>query len=448
MKLSRPLILLALAAILPLTLLSAVLGVSSLRQEQRAMQTEAEARVDLAEVLVQQALNRHVAVLSTVAQSQLFDGQLDLDRLSTDLDRVARSQAEWVAIFLSDAEGKRIVTVPSGRAYPARVGDLDSHRVAVRTARPVVGQIMRRPNGILAFAVRVPIVRGGKVLYVVSALVAPDGLRSLFLANPLPAGWRAGLVDASGRVVVAINARQEAVGGFATPDTLKVRAQSPSGFAETRNLEGAEMISAYKILPAFGWSVHAAIPLDAYRAPIVRSLWLLGATGAVTLSLAGLFLWRLMRELAVRQRQAAAAEEAKRMEALGRMTGGVAHDFNNLLMIVQGSAEMVKRRRGEPERVGALADAILSAAQRGQSLTRQLLAFARRGRHEPVDFLLQDRVAALAELIRRAVGDKVVTTVTVGSGVWAVRADPDALEIALINLAVNARDAMPDGGPC
>ena len=134
------------------------------------------------------------------------------------------------------------------------------------------------------------------------------------------------------------------------------------------------------------------------------------------------------------------------MEALGRMTGGVAHDFNNLLMIVQGSAEMVKRRRGEPERVGALADAILSAAQRGQSLTRQLLAFARRGRHEPVDFLLQDRVAALAELIRRAVGDKVVTTVTVGSGVWAVRADPDALEIALINLAVNARDAMPDGG--
>ena len=447
MKLSRPLILLALAAVLPLTVLAAVVGVTGLRQEQQVMQTEAEARVDLASVLVQQELDRHVAVLSAVAQSGLFDGPLDAPAVGAYVDRIAHSQPFWRAIFVSDASGRRLASsTTAGMVYPDRAVDTESHRLAVTTARPVVGRIMRRPNGVLAFVVRVPVIRGGKVAYIASALIEPEGLRRLYLGNPLPEGWRAGLIDASGRVVVRINAPQEAVGGFAPPDTLRIRQQSSSGFAQTMSLEGAPMISAFKVLPGYRWSIHAAIPYDLYQAPLTRSLWLLGGAAALSLLLAGLFLWLLARETALRQREVEALEEGRRMEALGRMTGGVAHDFNNLLMIVQGSAEMLKRRRAEPERIGIFADAILSAAQRGQTLTRQLLAFARRSAHEPVDFNLQDRAAILDELIRRSVGERVVSTLSVPASAWPLRADPDALEIALINLAVNARDAMPDGG--
>ena len=446
MKLSRPLILLALAAILPLTVLAAGLGVSGLRQEQQAMQADAEARVDLASVLVQQTLDRQVAVLASIAESRVFDGPPDVASLSEFLGRVSKLQPSWRTLTVSDPGGAILAAAPAGPGYPKTVVETESLQRAVRTGRPAVGRITRRDDGVLAFAVRTPVIRNDKVAYVLSARMEPDGLRRLFLSSPLPPGWRAGLIDASGRVVVGVNARQEALGGFATADTLQMRQRSQSGFGQTRNLEGGVMVSAFKVLPEYGWSVHAGIPLDAYRAPIVRSLWLLGGASILSLLLMGLFLFLLFRELGLRQREGAALEEARRMEALGRMTGGVAHDFNNLLMIVQGSAEMLKRRRAEPERVMAFADAILAAAHRGQGLTRQLLVFARRNAHEPVDFRLQDRAAELDELIGRAVGEKVAATLNIPPELWPLRADPDALEIALINLAVNARDAMSDGG--
>jgi signal transduction histidine kinase/CheY-like chemotaxis protein len=446
LKLSRPLILLTLAAILPLTVLSAALGVSSLQQEQQAMQSEAEARVDLAAAVLERELQRQIAVLSAVAQSPMFDGPLDRPALTTYLQRLAKTQPLWRAVILSDPAGGRLVSMPETVAVPGKAVDIDSHRLAVATRRPVVGRIMRRPSGLMIFSVRAPVVRDGKVRYVVSAGVDPNSLRSLFLRDPLPDGWRAGVIDASGRVVMRINGSQEAVGGFATPDSLRTRELSSRGFAQTMSLEGEPIINAFKVLPGFDWSVHASIPLTLYRAPVVRSVWLLGIAAIVTALLAGTFLWLFAREIGLRQRQEEALEETRRMEALGRMTGGVAHDFNNLLMIVQGSAEMLKRRRSEPHRVESFADAILSATQRGQALTRQLLTFARRGAHEPVNFRLQERAETLSELIRRAVGEKVVVTVMVPPDAWAVRADPDVLEIALINLAVNARDAMPEGG--
>jgi two-component system NtrC family sensor kinase len=124
----------------------------------------------------------------------------------------------------------------------------------------------------------------------------------------------------------------------------------------------------------------------------------------------------------------------------------VAHDFNNLLMIMQGSAEALKRRRADPEKAAKLTDAILSAAERGQAITRQLLAFARRSAHEPVSFDLATRAADLLTLLRGSTRGDIQTSLSIPEGTWPVHADRNALEVALINLAVNARDAMPAGG--
>jgi signal transduction histidine kinase len=128
------------------------------------------------------------------------------------------------------------------------------------------------------------------------------------------------------------------------------------------------------------------------------------------------------------------------------MTGGVAHDFNNLLMILLGNAEALKRRRGDPDRVAVIAERILAAVQRGETLTRQLLAFGRRSAHAPVSFRLQDRAGDLVELLTRSTGGDIKPTCSIPDDTWPVYADPNALEMALVNLAVNARDAMSEGG--
>jgi two-component system NtrC family sensor kinase len=182
-------------------------------------------------------------------------------------------------------------------------------------------------------------------------------------------------------------------------------------------------------------------------APFRRSLWLIGIGIVATLLMAVSFLWLLLRELRLRRAEEQGMESARRLEALGRMTGGVAHDFNNLLMIVQGGAEGIKRRLSDPEKLRTFSDAIIAAVQRGQALTRQLLAFAQRSAHEPVSFRLQDRAAELKDLITRSVRENVELKLSIPASTWPVRADPNALEVALINLAVNASDAMPNGGP-
>ncbi len=201
------------------------------------------------------------------------------------------------------------------------------------------------------------------------------------------------------------------------------------------------------MLPIGNWSVHIGVPRDVFMAPLQRSLWLIGVGLAATLLLAVTFLWLLLREIKLRRQEEQGMESARRLEALGRMTGGVAHDFNNILMIVQGGAEGIKRRTADRERQQSYSDTILAAVQRGQSLTRQLLAFAQRGAHEPVSFRIQDRAAELKDLLGRSVRENVEVWLSVPSDTWPACADPNALEVALINLAVNASDAMPEGGP-
>jgi two-component system NtrC family sensor kinase len=183
---------------------------------------------------------------------------------------------------------------------------------------------------------------------------------------------------------------------------------------------------------------------------------LAAALGLFTLSFLA---WRLTgRELAAatsalqererRERAEAAMREVQHFEALGRLTGGVAHDFNNLLMIVQGSAQALKRRIAKVEdgKVQAFLEAILTAVQRGESLTRQLLAFSRRSAHEPTNIDLKRSAPDLQATLSRSTRGNIQISLSVPDGTWPVYADASALEIALINLAVNARDAMPDGG--
>jgi PAS domain S-box-containing protein len=137
--------------------------------------------------------------------------------------------------------------------------------------------------------------------------------------------------------------------------------------------------------------------------------------------------------------------QSQKLEALGQLTGGIAHDFNNLLMIVSGHAELLRRRLSESRDLQAI-DAIRSAAGRGESLTRQLLTFSRRQRLAPVVVDLRDRIEAVRHMLGSTLHDSIQLHCEIAGDLWPVEVDIGELELSLVNIAVNARDAMPDGG--
>jgi two-component system, NtrC family, sensor kinase len=140
-----------------------------------------------------------------------------------------------------------------------------------------------------------------------------------------------------------------------------------------------------------------------------------------------------------------ALRQAQHLKAIGQLTGGVAHDFNNLLMIISGSVQRL-RRDLTGEQHARLLDMIANATSRGESLTRQLLAFSRRQTLTPAVIDLGERLPELRDMLNRSLRGDITITVVVPHKNCAVKVDPSELELALLNLAVNARDAMPNGG--
>jgi signal transduction histidine kinase len=137
---------------------------------------------------------------------------------------------------------------------------------------------------------------------------------------------------------------------------------------------------------------------------------------------------------------------AQRMEAIGHLTGGIAHDFNNLLGVIIGNVEaLLESVRANPDQV-ELAEEVLKGAGRGADLTHRLLAFARQQPLSPRVVDLNERLPAILAMLRRTLGESIHVSATLAEGLWPTRIDPSQIEDALLNLAINARDAMPNGG--
>src|SRR5215471_16953211 len=154
---------------------------------------------------------------------------------------------------------------------------------------------------------------------------------------------------------------------------------------------------------------------------------------------------RLQQEHALEQARNAALQSQK-MEAVGQLTGGVAHDFNNLLTSILGTADLLNQRDDLPEDVKAHLSSIIRSADRGASLTQRLLAFSRRQALEPRQLDVNRLVGGMSDLLRRTLGESVSIETILAGGLWKTSVDPNQLENALLNLAINARDAMASGG--
>jgi hypothetical protein len=143
-----------------------------------------------------------------------------------------------------------------------------------------------------------------------------------------------------------------------------------------------------------------------------------------------------------------ALRQSQKMEAVGQLTGGIAHDFNNLLTGIVGSLELLQARlnRGRTDNVARYIDAAMTSANRAAALTHRLLAFARRQPLVPKIVDVNRLVVSLEDLLRRTIGEAIDLKIVASEDLWSTLCDPNQLESALLNLAINARDAMPDGG--
>jgi len=154
---------------------------------------------------------------------------------------------------------------------------------------------------------------------------------------------------------------------------------------------------------------------------------------------------RLSRETRERQKAEEALRQSQKMEAMGQLTGGVAHDFNNLLMVASSGMDLLERTT-DPARRERLRQGIRQAIDRGASLTQQLLAFSRRAPLKPEVVDLEKCLSGMHTLLDRSLREDVTVEIRLAPDLWRVEVDVSQLEVAVLNIAINARDAMPDGG--
>jgi signal transduction histidine kinase len=303
-----------------------------------------------------------------------------------------------------------------------------------------------------------------------------DGVITVTVSPQYFQDFYAKLVDAS-RDYTAALVRTDGVGLVRYPvpaagdnrdqNLLNAVAEHADGgiFRARSTVDGVDRLAAYDRLPNYPIYATVARSWDSIvaewqHAVMTHLFFGVPATlGLVALSLLALRRTRLeqaaMEEARAATRQRDAAEEALRqsqkMEAIGHLTGGVAHDFNNLLTVVLGNIELAQRQlenwtEASQDRMRRTLTQAMRGAQRGATLTQRLLAFSRRQPLSPKPLDLNKLVGGLTEFLRRSLGETVDLETVGAAGLWKVEADPVQLEAALLNLAVNARDAMPNGG--
>ena len=154
----------------------------------------------------------------------------------------------------------------------------------------------------------------------------------------------------------------------------------------------------------------------------------------------------VLRDITDRKEARQQLQQAQKMEAIGQLTGGIAHDFNNMLAIVLGNLELAVERAAEGRDVGKLLNLALDGATRGSDLTKRLLAFSRQQFLEPRLVDINDMIGEMADILHRTIGEGVEIAMEPGSDIWGTKIDPIQLQSAVLNLAINGRDAMPEGG--
>jgi signal transduction histidine kinase len=429
--------LIALAALVPLLLFAAFqLGYSALEQR-RVLETRALSQSEAVILRSDGEFKRLATLLDALATSSVLRKedwgsfrarQAEMVSLNPDVARVEVRDGSSGAILFSDGllAGSTIRVVGPAVAERTRfIGFSKSPSCRCLLFERRGGSATGRAL-VLTMAVKAETFHGllpSRADYEVSALSGPGGW---FIARTLDH-----------------EARFATLGSSYLRDA--VRGGEQNGIYRGRTLEGLENYSAFSRSRLTGWTAHLALGSDYLDNPAQRYFLSLGLAGLLSLLLAALLIAFAIRQMAEARRLAERMQQSQKMEALGQLTGGLAHEFNNLLTPVIGVLDQLTRREGLDERGKRLAAGALSSAQRAAKLTEQLLAFSRRQRLSVGPINVQVLLANVSQLVERTISNRHSFTIEADPVASCVRSDLNQLELALLNLAINARDASPDG---
>jgi signal transduction histidine kinase/CheY-like chemotaxis protein len=441
----RSLAALGIAAMLPTIVFAAVGVFYMLRVERERIEEATLAQTRAVVALVDSRLQRDLAVLDALATAATLDIG-DRAEFYSRSERVLRSNPEWARILLIDAASTQaIVRVPGGAEKPKPIEERHLQTVAevVSRAAAQIGSVERANEPVVW--IYAPVQRASKVSCVLAAAIRTDVFQNILLASA-PAGSTAAIVDASGNFIARTLHYEKRVG---TPATIYVRtaiSQGMRGFYPGVTHEGLKSYTAYHTSERSRWSAHIAVASSLIDIPTVWSVAVAGFAGIGSVLLAGVLIVLVLRDMAERRRADEALRQSQKMEAVGQLTGGIAHDFNNLLTAIIGNLDMIQTRVAGNERVQRLAANALEAARRGAKLAAQLLAFSRTQRMTVRCIDLQHVLGGMSGLLAQSVGPSIRVEVNIEEDARLVVSDANQLELALLNLAVNARDAMAGAG--
>jgi signal transduction histidine kinase/ActR/RegA family two-component response regulator len=311
MKLRSHLTVLALVTLFPLALFSTISVALFAGQERAAMKRGAIETARALMSAVDRELERAIAPLNALATSPHLDRD-DLRSFYADAGRALRSQTEWLTILLASPDGRQILNLlrPLGEALPPAAERRSFERV-VATGKPAVGDVVIAPvKGQHDFAVRVPVLRQGRLKYVLSAVVRPKAMADVLAEQKLPVDWIGSIIDGGHVHVARTRAPEQFVGRKASPDLVSAVSTSAEGWIWAHTLENLPVYAAYSRSATSGWTVALEIPAPIVEAPQRRSLMALAGGGAlcvvVGVALAGVVARRITTPIAALARAAAA----------------------------------------------------------------------------------------------------------------------------------------------
>jgi two-component system NtrC family sensor kinase len=381
------------------------------------------------------------------------------ERLHLRLQRTQQALPHVEAIWVFDREGRPLVT----SALPAvprtlNNSDRDYFRAhAERDAGTFIGDIITARLGGLRFFVisQRRASADGSFNGVIAISVLPSHFREFYARMSRGFADSFGLIRPDGAFLArypSVTDRPERLTSTSAFVPAVQRNPEAGFFQVVSQLDGIERRIGYRRIASYPAYVQVGIETGAiWREVRSRMMGHIAFGLPASLLLFGLSLYALRRtrsfhaEVERREAAEAALKQAQRLEAIGQLTGGVAHDFNNLLMVVNGSVERLRRYPAD-ERQKRLLDGIQAASHRGASLTRQLLSFSRQQTHEPEAIELDRRLPTMQDMLRSSLRGDIAIDFKFAAGLWPIKVDPNEFELALLNIAVNARDAMPDGG--
>ena len=504
LSISARLILLVLALALPLNLI--IVGVIW-DLVQRANEVQRTSLLYAARSIaagVDAELGKYVALAEALSRSPaLLDD--NLDAFEAEARRAIPVEAE-VWVLVSDVDGQQLMNTfaqpgqPLPRRNPIAIA---AQRRAFSTRSIVISDLLRGPfTQDWVATIEVPIFKDGQPFRGLAIVMRQREFLRLLNAQDIPRNWLAGIIDGQGRFIARVPSAE--VGQLASEGWRATKDQP--GLFEFPSIEGDPLIAANAQSSISNWRVGVAVKkaeLQAAAWGTVRWAVMLGAGLSAASLLLAWFLARqitrpidqlreafadvsaepgkpiaigppeilqlqdtlhhatvertnanqalmaalsnLEREMALREEAQAALAQSQRLEAVGQLAGGIAHDFNNVLAAISSYLDAVTLR-GTDEKIGKVIQNVMDVIQMGASLTRRLLILSHRQGVGLERLDLNDRVTGAIELLRRTLGEQVTVSLRLSPGPCLTSANPGDVDNAILNLAINARDAMLNGG--